>query len=199
VAHKFSDNTGVVGVDITLSLLEEFTVEQRVSTNGGIALLTENMDLLASTPQIRPFLKDLIAVKAPPPSFLGNAGIQTIVMLEHLSFPKNLQRVPIYAGNHHEALNGLGYPRGLKAAELSIPERIIAISDIFEALTSMDRPYKKPNTMSMAIGILHDMKTKGFIDPDLFDMLLTSGVDKQYGDKFLSPGQMDTVDIKMFL
>ncbi len=124
---------------------------------------------------------------------------QTIVMLEHLSFPKDLKRVPRYAGNHHEALNGLGYPRGLKASELSIPERIIAIADIFEALTSMDRPYKRPNTLSMAVEILHDMKVKGYIDPDLFDVLLTSGVYKQYAQEFLSPDQIDQVDIQKYL
>lgn len=67
--------------------------------------------------------------------------IQTIVMLERLPFPKSLRRVPEYAGTHHETLTGSGYPRRLTAEQLSVPARIMAIADIFEALTAADRPY----------------------------------------------------------
>ena len=73
--------------------------------------------------------------------------VQTIVMLENLPFPRNLSRVAEYAGTHHETLDGKGYPRRLTAAELSVPSRIMAIADIFEALTAADRPYKKGKTL----------------------------------------------------
>ena len=69
--------------------------------------------------------------------------VATIDMLEQLPFPKNLKRVPEYAGGHHEKMDGTGYPRGLKRDEMSVPARMVAIADIFEALTAADRPYKK--------------------------------------------------------
>ena len=62
--------------------------------------------------------------------------VQTIMMLETLPFPANLSRVAEYAGTHHETLNGKGYPCRLTADELSLPSRIMAIADIFEALTA---------------------------------------------------------------
>jgi len=125
--------------------------------------------------------------------------MQTIAMLERLAFPKHLKRVPEYAGTHHEALTGTGYPRRLDASQLSVPSRIMAIADIFEALTASDRPYKRPNTLSEAIAMLHSFKAKGHIDADLFDLFLTSGVYKRYADRFLKPEQIDTVDVGRYV
>ena len=125
--------------------------------------------------------------------------IHGIMMLERMPFPKSLQRVPEYAGTHHETLAGTGYPRRLNANALSVPARIMAIADIFEALTAVDRPYKTPQKFSEALRILHGLKLKGHIDPDLFDLFLTSGVHLQYAQKFLAPGQIDAVDISHLL
>jgi len=125
--------------------------------------------------------------------------VQTISMLEHLPFPKHLRRVPEYAGTHHETLNGEGYPRKLTKNELSVPSRIMAIADIFEALTSSDRPYKKAKSLSESVKILGNFKSDGHIDPELFDLFLTSGVYQQYADRFLDPEQIDNVDIKQFV
>ncbi len=125
--------------------------------------------------------------------------IHGIMMLERMPFPKSLQRVPEYAGTHHETLTGSGYPRKLSADALSVPARIMAIADIFEALTAVDRPYKSPKKFSEALQILHGLKVKGHIDGDLFDLFLTSGVHLQYAQKFLAPGQVDAVDIHAFL
>jgi response regulator RpfG family c-di-GMP phosphodiesterase len=66
--------------------------------------------------------------------------VQTIKMLEQLPFPRNLRRVPEYAGGHHEKRDGSGYPKGIFADEMSVPARIMVIADVFEALTSSDRP-----------------------------------------------------------
>lgn len=125
--------------------------------------------------------------------------IQTIVMLESIPLPANLKRVPEYAGTHHETLIGTGYPRKLAAKDLSVPSRIMAIADIFEALTANDRPYKQTKTLSESIKILYFFKKDGHIDPDLFDLFLTSGVYKIYADKYLLPDQIDTVDISPYL
>ena len=125
--------------------------------------------------------------------------MQTIVMLDSLLFPPGLARVPEYAGTHHEALNGKGYPRRLAADRLSVPSRIMAIADIFEALTASDRPYKKAKNLSVSLEILAGFRDRGHIDPDLFDLFLTSGVYLNYAEQFLKPDQIDSVEIKRFL
>ena len=121
--------------------------------------------------------------------------VQTIVMLEQLPFPKHLKRVPEYAGAHHETLIGTGYPRKLTKDDMSVPARIMAIADIFEALTAADRPYKAPKKLSDSIKIMSFMKKDQHIDPDLFKLFLESGVYRQYADMFLQPEQIDEVDI----
>ena len=122
-----------------------------------------------------------------------------IMMLERMPFPKPLSRVPEYAGTHHETLKGTGYPRKLGPDELSVPARIMMIADIFEALTALDRPYKTPKKFSEALGILHSLKVKGHIDPDLFDLFLTSGVHLEFARRFLVPQQIDEVDISAYI
>ncbi|WP_209022703.1 HD domain-containing phosphohydrolase [Rhodocyclus gracilis] len=125
--------------------------------------------------------------------------IQTIRMLDQLPFPKQLKRVPEYAGTHHETLVGNGYPRQLTHAELSIPARIMAIADIFEALTASDRPYKKAKTLSEAVKILARLKDQQHIDPALFELFLRTGIFQRYGERFLQPEQLDTVDVEAYL
>ncbi|MBF0310721.1 MAG: GAF domain-containing protein [Magnetococcales bacterium] len=125
--------------------------------------------------------------------------IQTIHMLESLPLPQGMQRIPEYAGSHHETLIGTGYPRKLDASQLSIPSRIMAIADIFEALTACDRPYKKPKTLSEAVKILSFFKKDKHIDADLFDLFLTSGVFRKYGEIYLKPEQLDAVDVAHFI
>ncbi len=125
--------------------------------------------------------------------------VHTIIMLDSLDFPRNLRRVPEYAGTHHETLIGTGYPRRLTGAELSIPARIMVIADIFEALTAADRPYKKPKTLSDAVEILAQFVKKKHIDADLFRLFLQSGVYRRYAETFLSPTQNDAVDIERYL
>jgi HD-GYP domain-containing protein (c-di-GMP phosphodiesterase class II) len=125
--------------------------------------------------------------------------VQTIVMLERLPFPANLSRVAEYAGTHHETLKGDGYPRRLPAEQLSVPARIMAIADIFEALTAADRPYKKAKSLSQSVAILAGFRDRGHIDPDLFALFLRSGVYRRYAERFLKPEQMDDVEIERYL
>ncbi|SBW03569.1 Methyl-accepting chemotaxis protein (fragment) [uncultured Alphaproteobacteria bacterium] len=125
--------------------------------------------------------------------------VQTIVMLESLPFPRHLRRVPEYAGTHHETLTGSGYPRGLTAADLSIPARIMAVADVFEALTAADRPYKKAKPLSEAVGILKDMADARAIDPDVFALFLESGVARRYAERFLDPAQIDAFEPSRYL
>jgi HD-GYP domain-containing protein (c-di-GMP phosphodiesterase class II) len=125
--------------------------------------------------------------------------IQTIVMLEEMPFPEHLKRVPEYAGTHHETLIGTGYPRKLTGEQMTVPMRIMAIADLFEALTASDRPYKKGKTLSEAVKILSFFKKDQHIDPDLFDLLLTSGVYKKYAERYLKPEQIDEVNVEAYL
>ena len=125
--------------------------------------------------------------------------VQTIIMLQHLPFPKHLKRVPEYAGGHHEKMDGTGYPKKLVKDDMSIPARIMAIADIFEALTAADRPYKPPKKLSDSIKIMSFMKKDSHIDPDLFELFLKSGVYQEYADRFLDPSQIDDVDISQCL
>jgi len=125
--------------------------------------------------------------------------VLTIEMLEGLPFPKHLSRVPEYAGGHHEKMDGTGYPRGLKGEDMSLPARIMAIADIFEALTAGDRPYKKAKKLSEAVRILWFMKKDNHVDAQLFELFLTSGAYRDYAEQFLRPEQIDDVDISQFL
>ena len=120
--------------------------------------------------------------------------ISTIKMLESLPFPSELQNVPRYASTHHETMKGSGYPRKLPGSELSIPERILAVADVFEALTASDRPYKKAKPVSVAVDILHKMVLDNHIDKDCFELFVRDEVYMEYAKAFLPPEQVDSVD-----
>ncbi|MDN7142360.1 HAMP domain-containing protein [Pseudomonas sp. JQ170] len=125
--------------------------------------------------------------------------VQTIIMLNTLPLPNHLKRVPSIAGNHHEKMDGTGYPRRLRKDDMSIAERVMAIADIFEALSAADRPYKAAKTLSESVKILGAMARDQHIDADLFRLFLTTGVYRQYGEKFLRREQLDDVDIQPYL
>ena len=123
----------------------------------------------------------------------------TIEMLEQLPFPKHLRNVPEYAGGHHEKMDGTGYPRGLKGEDMSIPARMMAVADIFEALTATDRPYKKSKKLSEALHIMKMMTEEHHIDPQLFELFLKRGVYQRYADEYLDTAQIDEIDISNYL
>ncbi|KAA1192872.1 HAMP domain-containing protein [Pseudohalioglobus sediminis] len=125
--------------------------------------------------------------------------ISTIKMLEDLPFPEELSRVPRYASTHHETLDGRGYPRRLTADQLTIPERILAIADVFEALTAADRPYKKAKTVGAAVSIMHDMVQNNHLDRACFELFLASGVYLEYARRYLSSAQIDEVDVEQYI
>jgi HD-GYP domain-containing protein (c-di-GMP phosphodiesterase class II) len=115
----------------------------------------------------------------------------TMKILDQLPFPKKLGRVPEYACGHHEKLDGSGYPQGLNKDKLSLQSRIMAIADIFEALTARDRPYKKPMKLSQAVRIMGFMKKDNHIDPDLYDLFIGSRLYMNYARKQMNPDQVD--------
>jgi HD-GYP domain-containing protein (c-di-GMP phosphodiesterase class II) len=125
--------------------------------------------------------------------------VLTIDMLKEMPFPKHLKRVPEYAGGHHEKIDGTGYPNKLTGDQMSWPAKMMGIADIFEALTAADRPYKKAKTLSESLKILWFMKKDKHVDPDLFELFLTSGAYMEYAEQFLRPEQIDKVDIQQYL
>ena len=118
----------------------------------------------------------------------------TIDMLEKLPYPKKLRNVPEFAGGHHEKLDGTGYPKGLKDEEMSVQAKMMAIADIYEALTAADRPYKDGKKLSQAMRIMGFMKKDYEIDQDLFEIFVKEGVYKLYAEKYLGDDQLDEVD-----
>lgn len=122
---------------------------------------------------------------------IENHALVSINFLKQLPFPKKLARVPEYAGGHHEKLDGSGYPFGLTADQLPLQARIMALADIFEALTASDRPYKAPMKLSRAMSILQSMCEKNHIDPDIFQLFKDCGMHLEYAEKELKRDQID--------
>ena len=98
----------------------------------------------------------------------------TADILGQLSFPQRLANVPVYAGSHHEKLDGSGYPNGIGEEALPLQAKILAIADVFEALTAKDCPYKEPMSLSQAVRIMGFMKKDQHIDSDIFDLFINS-------------------------
>ncbi len=113
-------------------------------------------------------------------------------MLSQIKFPSYLSNAPLYAESHHEKLNGTGYPKGLKGDKIPLQSRIIALSDVFEALTAT-RPYKKPKKLSETMNILQKMVDNNEIDADLFEFALERGIFKNYAEIHLKKELIDIV------
>lgn len=122
--------------------------------------------------------------------------VQTYIMLRSLPWPTHLAKVPEIAATHHERLDGRGYPRKLDAARLSIADRVMALADVFEALTASDRPYKAPKTLSESLTIMVNMAREQHLDADLLRYFLHSGLWKTFARKYLSVTQLDYVDVQ---
>ncbi|NML28243.1 metal-dependent phosphohydrolase [Zoogloea sp. G-4-1-14] len=120
--------------------------------------------------------------------------VQTIRMLSELPFPRHLKAVPEIAGGHHEKMDGSGYPRGLTREEMSPVARMMAIADIFEALTAVDRPYKRGKRLSEAMSLMARMRDHKHIDPELFELFVKSQVYRDYASRFMAPEYVDEVD-----
>jgi HD-GYP domain-containing protein (c-di-GMP phosphodiesterase class II) len=194
----------VAALDLELSFLEKANI-------GGEFLEPEKQAKIVEIGQ-RPYVQGGVVRSVLSPDEIRNLSIsrgtltneerliinghmvQTLNMLEALPFPRNLRRVPEYAAGHHEKMDGTGYPRGIFAGDMSIPARIMAIADVFEALTAQDRPYKGAKKLSETMRIMGFMKRDDHLDPDLFNLFVTSGVYRDYAKKYLPPALIDDVD-----
>ncbi|WP_198314563.1 HD domain-containing phosphohydrolase [Chitinibacter sp. GC72] len=125
--------------------------------------------------------------------------VQTLIMLKKLPWPAHLERVPDIAANHHEKMDGTGYPRRIGAKQLQLTDRIMAIADIFEALTAADRPYKSAKSVSESLRIMALMGKDQHIDAQLFVYFLRSRIWFDYAQRFMSPAQLDEVDVEQLV
>jgi response regulator RpfG family c-di-GMP phosphodiesterase len=116
-----------------------------------------------------------------------------------LPFPRKQKRLPLYAGAHHEHLNGKGYPNQIPGEQMPIQARIIAIADVYEALLANDRPYKKPMKLSLALSILGGMVKNGALDGEVMKIFLQSGGYMRYAEEYLDSDQIDDVDINAWI
>ena len=122
----------------------------------------------------------------------------TYELLNEIPFPNNLKNVPTIAANHHEKLDGSGYPLRKKAKDLSVQSRVLGFSDIFEALTAPDRPYKKANTLRESLDIMYEMCNKGKIDKEIFQVFVNRKLYTKYAKKHIHKSQIDNIDINKY-
>ena len=125
---------------------------------------------------------------------INNHVSVTIKMLESLPYPKHLRHVPEFAGGHHEKIDGSGYPNKITGEKMSLQAKMLAIADVFEALTASDRPYKKAMPLSQSLRILGQMKVDNHVDADLFDVFIHNEIYLQYARKYLHESQIDEID-----
>jgi HD-GYP domain-containing protein (c-di-GMP phosphodiesterase class II) len=124
-------------------------------------------------------------------TIIRNHAQLSLDMISELPFPKKYKDVLNIACNHHEKLNGLGYPRGLKAEEISLEDRIMILADIFEALTASARPYKNAMTLSKVKNILISMANNGELDKDLINFFFNHRILDEYSKEELKSYQLD--------
>ena len=122
---------------------------------------------------------------------IKNHAQLSLDMISELPFPKKYKDVLNIACNHHEKLNGLGYPRGLSDSQISLEDRIMILADIFEALTASTRPYKEAMKLSTVENILTTMTKRGELDKNLVDFFFNHDIFKEYSKEELKDYQLD--------
>ncbi|MDO9318818.1 MAG: HD domain-containing phosphohydrolase [Gammaproteobacteria bacterium] len=111
----------------------------------------------------------------------------TRAFLDLIPWTEELKKVPEIAGAHHEKLNGSGYPQGIKADRIPFASKVMAICDIYDALTASDRPYKTAVSTEKALEIMRNEAVAGAIDTQLLELFVTKEIykvteGKDYGD-----------------
>jgi HD-GYP domain-containing protein (c-di-GMP phosphodiesterase class II) len=115
--------------------------------------------------------------------------VHTQQIVEKIPFPEFLENVPLYASSHHEKLDGSGYPNGLKGGEFPLQARILAVVDVYDALTAVDRPYRKSMPVEQAFDILRQEADRDHLDKNLVGLF----IDKQLYKVIHSDSQSDSI------
>ena len=117
---------------------------------------------------------------------MQNHASITLDMLHKIPFTKKLKNIPHFAGAHHECLDGSGYPLGLKEDEIPFEGKLMAVTDIAEALTATDRPYKKAMPLDKVYSILRSMAKNRQLDHDLVELFINDDIYPIYLEKHKS-------------
>jgi len=155
-----------------------------------LSLRGEHRSLLEDDEQ-RNLMIEKGTLNAEEREIIRNHVVVTRKMLEQLPYPGGLGNIPRYAGAHHERMDGSGYPDELAGEEIPLQARIMAMADVFEALTAEDRPYKEPMTLSEAVRVLKSMVDDGQMDARLFRVFVRSGVITEYAARHIQQEQID--------
>ena len=179
LAHKLAETEEIL----------QFLLNCNVPTvleKGGFERLNEiAAQKFSSYEGTRPFLttSELISLSIPKGSLTNEDRLEieshvthTYRFLATIPWTSKLRRIPEIAYGHHEKLNGKGYPRSISAPEIPVQTRMMTISDIYDALTASDRPYKKAMPASKAIDILGYEAKEGKVDKALLDLFIESKV-----------------------
>lgn len=118
--------------------------------------------------------------------------------LMNLPFPKQMKALPLYAGAHHEHLNGTGYPNQLVDKQLPIQARILIVADLLEALSCKDRPYRGPMKLNQILGIIGNLTKNGCLDAEIMRIFLLSTQFKDFVDR-LDSAQVVELDVQEWI
>jgi HD-GYP domain-containing protein (c-di-GMP phosphodiesterase class II) len=157
--------------------------EPTVLAEGSFERLAEIANVFYVDPrgEMLPYLttREVAALRLPRGSLTAEERLEieshvvhTSNFLDNIPWGRRLGKIPTIARSHHEKMDGTGYPRGLKAEEIRVESRMMAIADIFDALTASDRPYKKAIPVDAALDILGHEVNAGKLDPDLFQIFV---------------------------
>jgi HD-GYP domain-containing protein (c-di-GMP phosphodiesterase class II) len=161
-----------------------------VLAQGGFERLTELGTLgyadsrEAQLPLLTPHEIEVLAIPRGSLSAIEREEIESHVthtfrFLSQIPWTRALRRVPEIAYAHHERLNGRGYPRAMDADAIPVQSKMMAISDVYDALTASDRPYKKAVPHVMALDILKKESDSGQLDPALFQIFVEAEIPKK--------------------
>jgi HD-GYP domain-containing protein (c-di-GMP phosphodiesterase class II) len=113
---------------------------------------------------------------------INSHALSTYRILSKIPWPRTLEQVPQIASQHHEKLDGSGYPNGMMEGEILMESKILAVIDIYEALVSQDRPYKPKMPCEKALDILKFEADKGRLDRSVIDFFIEKDIYKLYSD-----------------
>jgi len=148
-----------------LSELREYAFEEFNGEVGGVISDADLSALSARRGSLTPEERRIIE----------NHVVFTKEFLAVLPWPPELANVPQIAAAHHERLDGSGYPLGLVGEQIPLASRVMAVCDVYDALTAVDRPYKAAMSEQQAFTILHEEAKRGLLDADMVDIFIASG------------------------
>jgi HD-GYP domain-containing protein (c-di-GMP phosphodiesterase class II) len=162
----------------------EYLEDEKIEKLGKLAKMTykegeKQLPLLSEDELLNLSIRKGSITEAERQKMQDHAAI-SLKMLEQIPFTKKLKNIPLFAGAHHEYLNGKGYPKGLKGDEIPLEGRILAVVDVAEALSAQDRPYKKAMPMEQVYKILGFMVKDGELDPQVVDLIIKEKVLERY-------------------